>query len=242
MHVLIVDDESLARRRTAELLADIGDVEVVGEARDGRAALQASEKLKPDLVLLDIRMPGMDGLELARHLGSFSVPPAIVFCTAYDDHALDAFERNAIDYLLKPIRRERLEAALAKVRRMGASNIALPAELAPVQRSHLCARVRGDLVLVPVEDILFLLADERYVAVRHLGGEVLIEEPLKMLEEEFATQFVRIHRNCLVARSRLAGLSREEDGRVVVHVDGANESLEVSRRNLAAVRKLIKAL
>ncbi len=242
MRVLIVDDEILARRRVAELLGDIGNVEVVGEAGDGRTALQASEELKPDLVLLDIRMPGMDGLELARHLGSFPQPPAIVFCTAYDDHALDAFERNAIDYLLKPIRRERLEAALAKVSRLGPSNAALPREAEPSQRTHLCARVRGDLVLIPVADILYLLADERYVAVHHLGGTVLIEEPLKALEEEFTTQFVRIHRNCLVVRARLAGLSRDEDGRVVAHVDGANESLEVSRRNLAAVRKLMKVL
>lgn len=243
MRVVIVDDESLARTRLADLLADIGDIEVLGEAADGRAALELVARVHPDLVLLDIRMPGIDGLETARHLALLESPPAIVFCTAYDDHALAAFERNAIDYLLKPIRHERLETALAKVRRMQAGDSAgeRPAPIAQ-RRSHLCARVRGSLVLVAVADIRYLLADDRYVAVHHPGGVLLIEEPLKALEEEFADAFVRIHRNCLVARERLAGLDRGADGRVFVQVEDVAEPLEVSRRNLPALRKLMRAL
>ncbi len=243
MRVLVVDDEPLARERLADLLGDIGDMEVVGEAADGRGALDLVARVQPDLVLLDIRMPGIDGLETARHLALLESPPAIVFCTAYDDHALAAFERNAIDYLLKPIRRERLETALAKVRRMQAPDPAGERSPAiPQRRSHLCARVRGNLALVAVGDIRYLLADDRYVAAHHPGGVLLVEEPLKSLEEEFADAFVRIHRNCLVARARLAGLVRDADGRTFVQVEDVAEPLEVSRRNLPALRKLMRAL
>jgi two-component system response regulator AlgR len=243
MRVLIVDDEPLARARIADLLDDIDDVEVVGQAPDGRAALECVERACPDLVLLDIRMPGIDGLETARHLALLEAPPAIVFCTAYEDHALAAFERNAVDYLLKPIRRDRLEIALAKVSRMQMPGMAGHRSVPVAQRrSHLCARVRGNLVLVAVDDIRYLLAGDRYVAARHPGGELLVEEPLKSLEEEFADRFVRIHRNCLVARERLAGLTRGADGRVFVQVEGLAEPLEASRRNLPALRKLMRRL
>ena len=178
MKALVVDDESLARERMHALLAELGDVEVVGEAGDGFEALEAVERLRPDLVLMDIRMPRMDGLEAARHLGLFEPAPAIVFCTAYDDHALAAFDANAVDYLLKPIRSERLRAALERARRFSGETLRAiaGADAARRERSHLCARVRGSLVLVPVSDVDFLLAEDKYVIVHHSGGEVLIEE------------------------------------------------------------------
>src|SRR5579885_3290312 len=157
MRVLIVDDEPLARERLAALLQECGEVTVVGEAGDGRAAVEAVERLRPDVVLLDVRMPVMDGLEAARHLARFDTPPAIVFCTAYDEHALAAFEATAIDYLVKPVRAERLKTALERAHRFGAKALekaalenAEPSGAAPRARSHLCARVRGNLVLVPV--------------------------------------------------------------------------------------------
>ena len=244
MRALVVDDEALARERLIDLLGEIGSVEVVGEAADGREAIEAVEKLRPDLLLLDIRMPRMDGLEAARHLGGFEHAPAIIFCTAYDEHALAAFDANAVDYLLKPIRGERLRAALERAGRFNHEMLdgIDRASAEPRERSHLCARVRGNLVLVPIMEIDYLLAEDKYVVVHHGGGEVLIEEPLKALESEFGERFVRIHRNCLVALDKLAGLSRTPDGRVLARLDRIDTELEVSRRNLPALRKLVRSL
>ncbi len=244
MKALVVDDEPLARERMAALLGEIAGVELVGEAGNGRDALDAIERLAPDVVLLDIRMPVMDGIEAARHLATLASPPAVIFCTAYGDHAVDAFEANAVDYLLKPVRSERLQAALAKVRRWGGEDTrSATRALEPAgARTHLCARVRGSLVLVPVADVDYLLAEDKYVVVHHAKGEVLIEEPLKVLEDEFESRFVRIHRNCLVARAKLSGLTRTPDGRLFANVEGVGATLEVSRRNLPALRKLIRTL
>jgi len=244
MKILIADDEPLARARLAALLRDCVAVEVVGEAGNGHETLQAAATLAPDLVLLDIRMPDMDGLEVARHLGALEKPPAIIFCTAYDEHALAAFEAHAIDYLLKPIRLERLQAALERARRFSAiqTPASAPAVVAGITRTHICARVRGNLVLVPVVDIDYLLAEDKYVLVRHRHGEVLIEEALKNMEDEFIERFVRIHRNCLVARDRMAGMTRASDGRIFVQVIGQEIPLEVSRRNLPGLRKLVRTL
>lgn len=244
MKALVVDDESPARERLVSLLVEIGNVDVVGQAGDGFEALEAVERLQPDVVLLDIRMPRMDGLEAARHLGSFESAPAIVFCTAYDDHALAAFDANAVDYLLKPIRSERLRAAIERARRFSRETLQVigRADSAARERSHLCARVRGSLLLVAIADVDFLLAEDKYVIVRHSGGEVLIEEPLKALEVEFGDRFVRIHRNCLVALDKLAGLTRTADGRVLAKLERVATPLEVSRRNLPALRKMVRSL
>ncbi|HET9034389.1 MAG TPA: LytTR family DNA-binding domain-containing protein [Dokdonella sp.] len=244
MRAIVVDDEALARERLIDLLGEIGSVEVIAEARDGREAIEAVEAHRPDLLLLDIRMPRMDGLEAARHLGSFEHPPAIVFCTAYDEHALAAFDANAVDYLVKPIRIERLRMALERAGRFNHEVLhALDNDDSTRrQRSHLCARVRGSLVLVPIVDIDYLLAEDKYVVVHHAGSEVLIEESLKALEVEFGERFVRIHRNCLVALNKLAGLTRAADGRVLAKLDNVDAELEVSRRNLPALRKLVRTL
>ena len=244
MRALIVDDEPLARERLAALLAEIDGVELAGEAANGFDALETAARVKPDLVLLDIRMPVMDGLEAARHLGALETPPAVIFCTAYEDHALAAFEANAVDYLVKPIRVERLRAAISKAQRLGAPTLRkVEAATEPGRRrSHLCARVRGSLVLVAVSDIDYLLAEDKYVIVHHGKGEVLIEEPLTTLEEEFGDRFVRIHRNCLVARERITGLVRSADGRIFAQLTGGSDQLEVSRRNLPSLRKLARNL
>jgi two-component system response regulator AlgR len=244
MKVLIVDDEPLARERLGALLRECGNVEIVGEAGNGREAVEAAAKLAPELVLLDIRMPLMDGLEAARHMADFDAPPAVIFCTAYDEHALAAFEAHAVDYLVKPIRRERLQAALERARRFGAPQLAQvqAGSGAPSRRSHLCARVRGNLVLIPVGDIQYLLAEDKYVVVHHAGGEVLVEEALKSLETEFDERFVRIHRKCLIARERLGGLTRSTDGRIFAQLSGVTTPLEVSRRNLPGLRKLVRNL
>jgi two-component system response regulator AlgR len=244
MRALIVDDEAPARERLAALLRECENVEIVGEAANGREAVEAFAHLNPELILLDIRMPVMDGLEAARHIATFDSPPAVIFCTAFDGHALAAFEANAVDYLVKPIRLERLRAAITRAHRFSGSALAKAEDAGggARRRSHLCARVRGNLQLVPIGDVLYLLAEDKYVVVHHTKGEVLIEEALKSLETEFADNFVRIHRNCLVARDRIGGLTRSADGRIFAQIEGAGAPLEVSRRNLPGLRKLVRNL
>ncbi len=244
MKVLIVDDESLARARLRSIVADLADCEPVGEAANGREALQLSARLEPDVVLLDIRMPEMDGLEAARHLARLEQPPAVVFTTAYGDHALAAFEAQAVDYLLKPIRRERLQQALARARRLTRAQLQALEAQAPMARArtHLCARYRGELQLVAMDDVIYFQADHKYVTARHRDGELLIEDSLKALEEEFGERFLRVHRNALVARDCIAGLDSEGGGRGQVRLRGCEEKLEVSRRHLPGLRRKLRNL
>ena len=243
MKILIVDDEKPARDRLARMVGEINTHELVGEAVNGLEALGLAQSLEPDIVLLDIRMPGMDGIEAARHIAKLDEPPAVIFTTAFSDHALEAFETHAVDYLLKPVKQERLQAALdATIRptRAQASRSGdVLSELEP--RQHICARVRGSLVLVPIEKIYYFHAEQKYVTVRHHEGEVLIEDPLKALETEFGDRFYRIHRNALVSLSRLAGMKSESDGHQVTFRD-IDDVLEVSRRHLPGVRKIIRNL
>ncbi|MFT4255419.1 MAG: LytTR family DNA-binding domain-containing protein [Pseudoxanthomonas sp.] len=241
MKVVIADDEPLARERLRTLLAEHAGVEVVAEAGDGLAALQACAEFKPDLVLLDIAMPGVDGLEAARHLAAFEPRPAVVFCTAYDAHALSAFEAEAIDYLMKPVRGERLASALERARIFLAGSANGRAKTAGrTARAHLCARLRGSLRLIPVEEVHYLQAEEKYVVVHHARGEDLIEESLKSLEDEFGDRFVRIHRNCLIARHELMELRRGNDGRVHAILRHAATPLEVSRRCQTGLKDAVR--
>ncbi|WP_159016954.1 LytR/AlgR family response regulator transcription factor [Cognatiluteimonas profundi] len=241
MKVVIVDDEPLARARLRELLEEQPGVTVVAEAADGHAALHACAELSPDLVLLDIVMPGIDGLETARHLAAFEPRPAVVFCTAFDAHALSAFDAAAIDYLVKPVRPERLAAALDRVRTFAAGR-GQATTARGAQRTHLCARMRGSLRLIPVEDVHYLQAEEKYVVVHHARGEDLIEESLKSLEDEFGERFVRIHRNCLVARHEILELKRSPDGHVQAVLRHGKQPLEVSRRCVSHLRETIRHL
>ena len=241
MKVLLVDDEPLARERLRQLLEDISGYEVCGEAGNGLEALQLVDSAHPDVVLLDIRMPGMDGMEAAFHMAAMEEAPAIIFTTAYGEHALEAFEAQAIDYLLKPVEPERLAQALGKAHRLtGAQEEGLK-EQTDSRRSHICARVRGNLKLVPISDILFFHADQKYVNVRYVDGEVLIEDSLKSLEEEFGELFMRIHRNALVATDRIAGMEKTLDGRHELTIRGSEEMLEVSRRHVPEVRKYLRS-
>lgn len=244
MKVLIVDDEALARERLKSLLLEIPGVNTVGEAAEGVTALAMVESTGADVVLLDIVMPAMDGLEVARHLALHEPAPAVIFCTAFDDHALEAFEANAIDYLVKPVRAERLRAALARAQRFsGEASEQLQRALPQARRrSHICARFRGSLKLVSIADIAAFVAEDKYVVVHHDHGELLIEESLKALEDEFAERFVRIHRNCLAAVDRIEALLRAPDSRMLLRLRGMKEPVEVSRRNLAALRRMVRTL
>ena len=245
MKLLIADDEPLARRRLRDLIGDIGGHEVLGEAADGREACELAARLAPDAVILDIAMPVLDGLEAAHHLAQLPSPPAVIFCTAYDEHALAAFEAQAVDYLVKPIRGERLADALARAGRyrQGASTRPAPAPApVPVRRSHLSARMRGSLRLIPVQDIRYLQAEDKYVVVHHTHGEDLIEDTLKALEVEFGDRFIRVHRNCLVAAHEIKELQHHSDGRGLVCLRHYPVCLEVSRRNLRTVRERLTNL
>jgi two-component system response regulator AlgR len=243
LKVFIVDDETPARERLKELLGDI-DAEVptsvVGEARHGVEAVEMIPGSDAQLVLLDIKMPGMGGLEVARHLGALEQAPRIVFVTAHDRHAVEAFELNALDYLLKPVRAERLAAALRKASVPEGEKLA---KAAGEPREYLSVPERHRIALVPVRDILFLRAEQKYVTVRTRSREHLIEEPLVALEREFAARFVRIHRNCLVARAAIRGFERapgeEDEAHWLVLLDGVDEKLPVSRRQWPLVRDLV---
>src|SRR5262249_14975268 len=208
---MIVDDELPARERLKSLLATVPGAEVAGEAGNGKEALELWDRAPVDVVLLDIRMPVMEGLETARHLAALEHPPAVIFTTAYNEFAVEAFDTHAIAYLLKPVRAEKLAAALTAAGQLNRVQLTkLAAEPPATARRHIAARVRDKLHVVPVENISCFIADQKYVTVSHTGGELLIDESLKDLEQEFAGRFVRVHRNALVALARVDHLEKDE--------------------------------
>ena len=246
MRVLIVDDEKPARDRLRQLVDDSDGHDVVGEAANGAQALAEATAQNPDVVLLDIRMPGMDGIETAHHLNAMERPPAVVFTTAYDEYAIDAFDARAIGYVLKPVRREKLERALEHAERL--SGEALREITSESQfdsrRHHVCTRSHGELLLIPIKDISFFNADQKYVCVHHCNGQDLIDDSLKSLEQEFAASFVRIHRAALVAVDQIDRLEKLDTGKTrVVLRSGSQQDdndLIISRRHLADVRRRLK--
>ena len=246
LRIFIADDEAPARDRLRELLQDIAaevPTEVVGEARHGLEAIERLPGSGAQVLLLDIEMPGMRGLEVARHLSGLDAGPAVVFVTAHDKHAVEAFELNALDYLLKPVRAERLAAALKKAANGHAPDGGQLARAQNEPREYLSVTERHRIVLVPVRDIVFLRAEQKYVTLRTRGRSHLIEEPLIALEREFAKRFVRVHRNCLVAREAIRGFERtaasDDEPHWLVVLDGLDERLPVSRRQWPMLRELV---
>jgi len=229
------------------VLADCADqlaVDIVAEADNGLDALTLIQQQPVDVVLLDIRMPGMDGLECAAHINRLTAPPAIIFSTAYDAYACQAFDLNAVDYLLKPVRAERLVRALSRAHRLNRNVLEQLRDALPKARSHLSLNEKGRIVLIPVDDILYLKAELKYVTVRTTAREFLIEESLTHLENEFDPVFLRIHRNCLVARARIREIGKlpgDEDGHFL-RLDGLDERLMVSRRQYSALREKINSI
>ena len=240
--ILIVDDEAPARMRLRALLGERAGGEVIGEAANGEEALRLAAALAPDVVLLDVRMPGMNGLEVARHLALLPRPPAVIFTTAYDAYAVEAFEAEAVGYLLKPVRAERLGAALERAARLGEPQLARLAGGAGAAepRSHIGVRHRDGVRLVPLADVYYFAADQKYTTMRHAGGTDLIEDSLRALEEEFGARFVRVHRNALVQQHCIAGLERDADGQYQVLLRGLPERLQVSRRLVAELRERLR--
>ena len=243
LRVVIVDDEAPARSRLRDLLADCEatlPLEIAGEAASGPQALEMIARQRADVVLLDVRMPGMDGIETAQHLRKLDVPPAIIFTTAYDAYALKAFEVHAMDYLLKPIRAARLLEALSQARSAMAPRAAALADMRRTPRTALSSSERGKVHLIPVADIIYLKAELKYVTVRTRQREFLVEESLTRLEEEFGERFVRAHRSCLVASAAIRGFERgtDGDGHWDVLLTGCDERIAVSRRQQHIVRDL----
>lgn len=238
--ILIVDDEAPARARLKALLADIAAEfphRIVGEAGDGIAALELLERTPADIALIDIRMPRMDGIELAQQLAGRERSPAVIFVTAYDAFALKAFDLAAVDYLLKPTQAARLLDALKKARRLAGADFQ---ELAPTGRTRLRVVERGVVRLVPVAEVLYFRAEQKYVTARTAEREFLLEESLAHLEAEFGPRFVRIHRNCLVAAAAVDGVAHAADGEEahwMLRLKGVAEQLPVSRRQWAQVRE-----
>ncbi|MGK2914225.1 MAG: LytR/AlgR family response regulator transcription factor [Porticoccaceae bacterium] len=245
MNVLIVDDEPLARERLARMILALGGFRIVGQAGSGQEAIRAAKDIGPDVVFMDVRMPGMDGLAAAQHLAELNPPPAVIFCTAYGDYAVDAFSSEATGYLLKPVKREDLAAALNRTRRIN------KAQLAELQqssgfllggRSHIAAKNRRGIALVPVVEVRLFQADHKYVTAYHDGGEALLDETLKELEEEFDGRFIRVHRNALVAINHIEGIERDHEGQCFVQLDGLDIKPQVSRRHISQLRKLLQQL
>jgi two-component system response regulator AlgR len=247
LRVVIVDDEAPARSRMRDLLADCAQqlpLTVEGEAESGQAALALLAQRKADVVLLDIRMPEMDGIEVAQHLQKLDDPPAVIFTTAYDAYAIRAFEVHAVDYLLKPIRASRLREALLRVISAPPPKPETLRELQPGPRAFLSAQERGRIHLIPIGDIVYLKAELKYVTARTAMREYLIEESLTRLEQEYAERFVRVHRNCLVAKDAIRGFERPAgegaEGHWVVVLNACDEKIAVSRRQQHIVRELAR--
>ena len=246
MKVLIVDDEGPARERLRQIVDDLDGYEFAGEASNGEQAISLVSDAAPDIVLLDIRMPGLSGIETAHHLNALERPPAVVFTTAYDEYAVDAFEARAIGYVLKPVRRNRLEAALQQASRLAAStlnDIAHQSGMATA-RKHVCIREQDHLTMISIDNINYFRADQKYVAVHHDNGISLLDDSLKSLEAEFAAVFVRIHRGALVAIDKIETLDKAPDGKARVILRGGpqdnDDQLIISRRHIAEVRRRLR--
>lgn len=242
LRILIVDDEQPARERLQRLLSELGEYELIGQAENATVALQLCQQLQPDVALLDVRMPGMSGIEVAQHLNSLNEPPAVIFTTAYEEYAVDAFEAEAIGYLLKPIRKEKLERALQHAVRLSTNRLQQlnSHQSAHTTRTHLCIK-RGEVLrLIPIQEIRYFIAEQKYITIHHVHGTDLIDESLKDLSVEFAEHFMRIHRNSLVAENAIASIERDTEGQYKIHLRDSADALPVSRRHSAAVLKRLR--
>jgi two-component system response regulator AlgR len=233
LNILIIDDEKPARDRLLRLLEELPKYEVAGEAANSSQAMEQIRQLSPDILLLDISMPGMDGMSLARVLREGGASPAIIFCTAYQDQALNAFEVEAVDYLVKPVRPEKLEKALDKAR------LLLGRDAEQQEDHYVRSSVGGKVVLTPVHRVICLVSEDKYTTVIHEKGTTVIDESLTELEQKYPGLFFRVHRNALVSRKHLRGLQRTVEGQTQVLLSGTDRTPEVSRRNISSLRKLL---
>ncbi len=242
MDILIVDDELLARQRLSRMVEKMDSVDRVMDAENAQQAMLIITEEDPDLVLLDIRMPGKDGLTLAHEISNMDDPPAIVFCTAYDSHAIDAFGTSAVGYLLKPVKAEQLLQVLEKAQKLNKIQRAAAKEKADntSQRQHISAKTHRGMELIPIKDIRYFIADQKYVTVHHTHGEHLLDETLKELQDEFPARFVRIHRNALVSKQHIEALERDTQGQFYLRLANTEKRPLVSRRHVGDIKELLK--
>lgn len=240
--VFIVDDESLARERLKRLIQTNTLYQICGEAENGEQALISIPSVKPDIVLLDIRMPGLDGLDVAQHLSKMHPPPAIIFCTAYDEYAFKAFDYNAIGYLLKPVRQEDLFKALGQAKQLSQLQIKQLKQQNEEKQTTFIAHSWQGHELIPFEDIFYFKADQKYLTVVHRGGETISDQTLKELEQRYANQLVRVHRNTLVNLSHVSSLTKDNEGHYRVLFKDCTDSIQVSRRHVSDVKKQLTHL
>ena len=244
LKVMVVDDEALARSRLRTLLGDCTSpaVSLDGEAANATQAIELLRRRPFDVMLLDIRMPGADGLTLAQMLRDMPNAPAVVFVTAHAEHAVQAFELEAVDYLTKPVRLERLIMSLQKVERTIHSRRGKSADFTA---EMLIIQERGRLLRVPLAEVVYLKAELKYITVRTVAKTYILDGSLSELEEKYKAQFMRIHRNAIIARRSVRALERhvdpEEGEGWAVRLDGVEELLFVSRRQVAAVREAISS-
>ena len=236
LKVLIIDDEAPARNRLRRMLVEVPSVEIAGEAATGQDALEMMPGSAANVLLLDISMPGMDGMALARLLQEQGASLAIIFCTAWSDQAVQAFQCDAVDYLVKPVRAERLEVALEKARRY------LAKEEAGLNGPFLRTTLGGKVGLLPLADVICLHSEDKYTTVVHKDGRLVIDQSLLDLENEYADRLVRVHRSTLVAKNYIRGLEKSSNGRHFVLLEACEDRPQVSRRNLPSIRKLIREL
>ena len=244
MDVLVVDDEKIGRDRLQRMVEKIEGYRVVGVAGNGEEGFDKMKELEPDIALLDIRMPGMDGIELARHALKLEKVPKVIFCSAYDDRAMDAYEAQAVSYLVKPAQADKLEAALNNARLLsrGALDNIRDEDAVSTGRKHISSKTRFGVELVPVSDVRYFQADHKYVTAFHTGGETLIDDTLKELEQEFEGRFVRVHRNALVSLKHIEGMERLSPGQYCLRMQGIEQKPQVSRRHASELSKLLRKL
>ena len=239
--VLVVDDEPLARQRLLRLLGNLEHYTAIGEAENGEEALHKIAETHPDIVLLDIRMPEVDGLQIAERINQLDTPPAIVFCTAYDDYAIAAFQVNAVGYILKPVRQEALQNALDKSARLNKTQLnALEQNKQTEDAQYLVAKTYKGTELIELTHIYYFMADQKYVTVYHQGGETIIDDTLKDLERTYANYFLRVHRNALVNQNRIHALNRNAQGHYELKLDGVSTPLSVSRRHAQELKQWLQ--
>lgn len=249
MDIIIVDDEPLARQRLQKLIIDLNDGEnnytVVAEAANASEALTVIYEYDPSVVLLDIEMPGENGLQLAKKIAELDSPPAIIFTTAYDEYALDAFETLAAGYVLKPVNQDKLKQSLSKagaVNKLQLEALNKTRHHTAQQRDHISAKSHRGMDLIPLNDIRYFMADQKYVMVFGINGQTLIDETLKELESEFSSQFVRVHRNALVSIKHIHGLDRDSQGHYHIRLADIEKTPMVSRRYASKIKTLLKSL
>jgi len=240
MKILVCDDEPLARTRICRLIEKIGSHEVVAEAQNGFEAMEMTQRFMPDGLIIDIQMPGIDGLETAAHIARLEKPPAIIFSTAFDQYAIEAFNVNAIAYLLKPIKLEKLADALASSQKLNQAQLkALDSQQQASEGKFISAKSQHKgIELIPVDEIIYLKADQKYVSIKHESGETLVNDSLKTLEDQVGSNFVRIHRNAIISQNHIQRIETNSEG-ALVFLRGCEEPLRVSRRNIRILKELI---